>query len=101
MPPPQAPRLTGSGRRRRAGLIIAALLGVPLGVVLLAVGVVAAMALSGASIDASRWRAARRSGGPSSSTAPSNSSRGWVAKWACGSARSPSSIRPASAGPSS
>jgi uncharacterized protein involved in outer membrane biogenesis len=51
-----APRLMGLLRRRPVALTIAALIGVPLGVVLIAIGVAVAMALSGMSIDASRWR---------------------------------------------
>jgi len=46
----------GLVRRRPVALTIAALIGVPLGVVLIAIGLAAAVALSGRSIDASRWR---------------------------------------------
>ncbi|HQR55580.1 MAG TPA: AsmA family protein [Burkholderiaceae bacterium] len=50
------PRLTGSGRRRRIALLLAALVGVPLGLALVATLIIVAMALSGWSIDASPWR---------------------------------------------
>jgi uncharacterized protein involved in outer membrane biogenesis len=46
----------GLVRRRPVALAIATLIGVPLGVVLIAIGLAVALALSGMSIDASRWR---------------------------------------------
>jgi hypothetical protein len=46
----------GLVRRRPVALAIAALIGVPLGVVLISIALVVAAALSGMSIDASRWR---------------------------------------------
>ena len=46
----------GLVRRRPVALAIATLIGVPLGVVLIAIGLTVAVALSGMSIDASRWR---------------------------------------------
>src|SRR5512139_2523800 len=46
----------GLVRRRPVTLAIAALIGVPLGVVLIAIGLAVAVALSGMSLDASRWR---------------------------------------------
>ncbi len=46
----------GLCRRRRVALVIAALIGVPLGLALVVMGLAVAVALSGMSIDASRWR---------------------------------------------
>jgi AsmA family protein len=46
----------GLFRRRRVALVIAALIGVPLGLALVVMGLAMAVALSGMSIDASRWR---------------------------------------------
>ena len=43
-------------RRRPVALTIAALIGVPLGVLLIVMGLAVAVALSGTSIDVSRWR---------------------------------------------
>jgi uncharacterized protein involved in outer membrane biogenesis len=52
----RSPRFLDLLRRRRVALISAALLGVPLVAVLLAMSLAAALALAGISIDASRWR---------------------------------------------
>lgn len=48
--------MTGLGRRRRFAFIAAALIGLPLAVLLGIVGLASALALSDLSIDASRWR---------------------------------------------
>jgi uncharacterized protein involved in outer membrane biogenesis len=56
LPTSRTLRLFSTSRRRRFALLFAALVGVPLGLVLSATLVVVAMALSGTSIDASRWR---------------------------------------------
>ena len=46
----------GPVRRRRFALIFATLIGAPLGLALIAMAVVVVVALSGISVDASRWR---------------------------------------------